>query len=107
VHIESSDPSKVLVAPNANSVAATFLDIPVANGATTASFYIVALEGASGTATIMASAPGFNPDSGTVNIVQPALRLEGLASATTSLSADINFYARVGIPSAGNSGLSA
>jgi hypothetical protein len=79
----------------------------VPNGQTDATYWIQGVEGATGSITLTASAPGFIDDTATVDVVQPALRIESLDTTTTNLSANDEFFARIGIPLAGNSNLSA
>ncbi|MGD8560861.1 MAG: hypothetical protein PVH04_14410, partial [Gammaproteobacteria bacterium] len=72
-------------------------------------FYFVTqgFEGAStpATATLTVSAPGFVSGTTTVNVVQPALRINGLDTATTTLSPNDPFTVDVGIPTAGNANI--
>ena len=56
--LTSSDPSVLLVSRNATTVGTAFVDIPVANGNTDATYYIHGLEGARGTVTLTATATG-------------------------------------------------
>ena len=55
--------------------------------------------------TITASAPGFVQQAANVDIVQPALRIEGLATSIGGDGAIDEFFVRVGIPNAGNASL--
>ena len=59
VRITSSNPNVLLVSPNTTTAGTPFVDIPVANGSTDASFAIHGVEGAQGTVTLTATAPGF------------------------------------------------
>ena len=98
IHLESSDPSVVRLAPDGTTAGTASLDIAVPNGNTDASYFIQGMEGASGTATITGSASGFTSASGSVTIVQPAIRVDNVPTSTTSLSADSVFWVRIGIP---------
>jgi hypothetical protein len=73
--------------------------VNVPNGTQFTSFYVQGFEGATGTASVTATATGFNQGSASVNVVQPGIVLSGLVTSTTTLSADDHFYAFVGIPS--------
>ncbi len=98
VRLTSADPQVLLLSPNAATQGTPFIDIPVNDGSTGISYYTHGLEGATGTITITASAPGFTDGTNTVNIVQPALEIIALNPTTTTLSPDDPFLVRVGIP---------
>ncbi len=105
MRVESSDPSTLLIAPDASSPGAGFIDVFLPNGSTDVSYTIQGVEGTTGTATITASATGFISGNGEVNVVQPALRIEGLLSAIDTLDPDDPFFIRVGTPNATNTTL--
>jgi hypothetical protein len=107
VRIASSNPTVALVSPNASTVGTAFFDAAVANGSTQASFVVHGVEGVTGTVTVTASAPGFTDGTGAATIVQPALRLAGLAATTTALAGNDDFVVQVGVPTAGNTTLNA
>jgi len=108
VHIASSDPTRVLVSPNASTPGTGAIDVHVNDGAIYAYFYVQGMEGVTGSATVTATAPGFTASSPqTVNVVQPALQIIGLSGTTTSLSPDSLFRVYVGVPNAGNTSISA
>ena len=107
VRLVSSDPNRVVLAANALSAGSASIDIPVANGLATFSYYVQGLDwidGASSAAlvTVTASATGFRNGSATINYVRPVLDVINLPSSTTSLSANIDVVARVGVPTAAN-----
>ena len=106
VQIASSD-GRVLLAQNATSAGAASINIPVANGNTSFSYYIQGLEGSPGDATITVTAPGFSSASGLVHVVAPAVELQSVPATTTTLSANTDFYARIGLGNANNTGLNA
>jgi hypothetical protein len=105
VRVESSDPATLRLSPDGTTAGTTFIDIPLANGSVSFFYFIQGVEGSTGSATITASAPGFGSAGGTGNIVQPALRIEGLATGPTAGAADDPFFVRVGTPNAGNTNL--
>ena len=79
--------------------------MPVANGTTSFTYYVQGADwvpGTSTTATVTftATATGFSNGTGSVNYVQPVLDIINLTSPTTSLSANIDFVVRVGVPTA-------
>lgn len=105
MRVQSSDPSILLIAPDASTPGTEFIDVFIANGATDVSYTIQGVEGTTGTATITASATGFISGTGEVNIVQPALRIEGLLNAIDTLDPDDPFFVRLGTPNATNTTL--
>ena len=77
VRITSSNPDVLLVSPNTTTAGTPFVDIPVANGSTDASFAIHGVEGAQGTVTLTATAPGFTQAQGTATVRDVGLQLHG------------------------------
>jgi hypothetical protein len=96
VRIQSSDPSRVLVAPNASTPGAVFIDVQVNNGSIDASYYVQALEGVSGTVTLTASAPGFTNASATVTVLPAWVRIQNLATSMSASAANDAFTVQVG-----------
>ncbi|MGE0161096.1 MAG: beta strand repeat-containing protein, partial [Gemmatimonadales bacterium] len=99
VTVTSSDPTRVLVSPDASTPGSGSFSVNMADGNTGLGFYVQGVEGATGTASVTVSAAGFNQGSATMTVVQPGIILAGLSSSTTTLSPDNHFYAYVGIPS--------
>ena len=97
VRITSSDPNVLLVSRNATTAGAAFVDVPVANAQTDATYYIHGVEGARGAVTLTATAPGFAQAQGTATVGETALQLIGLPATTTSLTTDTPFYVYVGV----------
>ncbi len=97
VRVTSSNPGVLLLSRNATSVGAAFVDVPVANGNTDATYYIHGVEGARGTVTLTATAPGFTQAQATATVGDPALRLIGPPSTTTTLSPDSPFIVQLGV----------
>ena len=104
VRVESSDPSRILIAPNASTVGQPFIEVAVANGATGASYVVQGTDWGAGSSTppmpptVTVSAPGFSNGTDTVNYVQPAIGIESLPTSLNSLDPNRAFTARVGIP---------
>ena len=92
MRITSSNPDVLLVSRNATTAGTAFVDIPVANGSTDASYYIHGVEGAQGTVTLTATAPGFTQAQGTATVGESALQLQSVPGSTTTLSPDTPFY---------------
>jgi hypothetical protein len=103
VRIQSSDPTRVLIAPNSSTPGAPYIDVPVANGSIDASYWVQGLEGAAGsTVTVTASAAGFTSGTGTVTVAAPYVGITGLASSMSASAADDAFQVQVGIRSNGS-----
>jgi hypothetical protein len=97
VRITSSDPGILLVSRNATTAGTAFVDIPVANGSTDAGYYIHGVEGAQGTVTLTATAPGFTQAQGSATVGESGLQLISLPGTTTTLSTDTPFWVGVGV----------
>ena len=97
VRITSSNPDVLLVSPNTTTAGTPFVDIPVANGSTDASFVIHGVEGAQGTVTLTATAPGFTQVQGTATVGDVGLQLSGLSTAPTTLSPNDEFSVNIGV----------
>jgi uncharacterized repeat protein (TIGR01451 family) len=97
VRITSSDPGVLVVSRNSTSAGTAFVDIPVANGSTDATYYIHGVEGARGSVTLTATAPGFTQAQGTAAVAESGLQLGGVPGQTTTLSIDTPFYVSIGV----------
>ena len=97
VRITSSNPDVLLVSPNTTTAGTPFVDIPVANGSTDASFVIHGVEGAQGTVTLTATAPGFTQAQSTATVGDVGLQLSGLSTAPTTLSPNDEFSVNIGV----------
>lgn len=105
VRLESTDPAALLISLSATTPGVASLDVPVAPGGNSISFVYQVVAGARGSATVTATAPGFNTGTGTATIVQPALDLSGLGTARRTLDPDDAFTVRVGTPNAAGTDL--
>ena len=105
VRITSTNPSLLLVSPNATTVGAAFIDVSVANGSTDATYFVQGVADARGTATLTVTAPGFTSTQGNVNVVAPALQIESLASSISATATSDIFQVRVGIADSFNNTL--
>ncbi len=106
VRIASSDPTLALVSRTATGAGAAFVDIPVANGSTDATYFIQGVRDARGRVTVTASATGFTSQGSTLDIVAPALDIQALPSSVSATGATAVFYVRVGIANAFGTALS-
>jgi adhesin/invasin len=106
VTVSSSTP-EVLLAPNTTTAGQQSIQFNLLNGQTFQTFYAQALSRVTDTvvATITVSATGFTDGTGSVQAIPPALDLQGLPGATTTLSPSNPIYARVGTPNASNTAL--
>lgn len=96
MRVESLDPAIVRVAPNANTVADTFIEFVLTAPTTGFSYTVAGVEGASGVGRIVVTATGFTPDTSFVTVRPLGVELLSLPASTTSLTANTAFQARVG-----------
>ena len=96
VRVQSTDPSRLLIAPDANTVGSAFIDVPVLNG--TASFNYVAqvIEGATGSVGVDVSTPLFTPQSTSIPIAPAAIDISGVGGSVNVLGPDNAFSVRIG-----------
>jgi len=107
VHIESDDSTVALVAATATDPGQTSVDIPVPNGTALARFYIHGIDDTTGTVQFNASAPGFVPTFDFINVVTPAVSILTLESNIDVADGPDPFWAQVGVPNIGQTGLAA
>ena len=88
VRITSSNPELLLVSRTPTTAAAAFVDVPVANGSTDASYWVHGVEEARGTVTLTATAPGFTQAQATTTVAETGLQLRSVPGTTTTLSPD-------------------
>ena len=98
VLITSSNPSRVLVSPDAATPGASSITITVNQGSSTFSYYLQGVEGMAGTATVTASAALYSDGTATETVRGPALDIIFLGSSTTAGAANIPFSVRIGVP---------
>ncbi len=97
VRLTSGDPTMFLLAPDATTPGAASVDIPIATGGQTFSYYIQGLAPSTGTVPITATAPGFNNGTVPVTIANSGIDIIGLGTAATSLGANTPFAVRIGV----------
>jgi hypothetical protein len=106
VTLTSSDASKLLLSTGSGTTeGAATVTATVPAGSQSLGFYAHALEGARGTVTVTATAPGFTSSSGTVNVVAPALQIISLQGTATTLDANQAFSVRVGAVGTSGTGI--
>lgn len=101
VVVKSSNPSVAQVAPNNVTAGADSIIVPLADGQTYVSFYVIGIDSQVGSPIITASANGFNDGTAPAAIVQPIVELYNLGTSQTAGGADAPFYAATGIPYSG------
>ncbi|MFN0098075.1 MAG: Ig-like domain-containing protein [Gemmatimonadaceae bacterium] len=97
--LTSSDPSRVLLAPNSTTLGSGVLNIPMNAGSFSANFVVMALEGVTGTVSVSATIPGYRDTTFTFTVVQGAVTLNGPSATRTLAQGDEGFQAQVGVPS--------
>jgi hypothetical protein len=98
VLLTSADPSRLLLSPNATTAGSPAIEIVVANGVTSMTFFVQGIEETTGSIGVQATATGFATGSATMEVVQAAFDVSGLIATTTSAAANDPFTIRVGIP---------
>jgi hypothetical protein len=106
VTLTSSDPSIVLLAPNNTTAGTASIQVHLANGQTSFSFYVQALEGKTGTPTVTVTAPGFTNATLNTQVVVPAIDLQGVQATWTVAQGDYVVYSQTGVPNGQLTGLS-
>jgi hypothetical protein len=100
VTLTSGDPETLLLAPNASTAGTASIEVPVNAGATSFSYWIQGVEGATAEGvTVTATAPGFNEGTTSMEVREPALDLISVPTSITTLSPQSAIYVRVGIAS--------
>ena len=97
LHLASSNPSVVLVAPNASTPGTAAIDVPLTAGTSSFSYYVQGVEGATDTASITASIPAYADGSAGVTVRGTGLDIIFLGTTTTSLSPNAAFSVRIGV----------
>ena len=106
VTIQSNDPTRILVSPDATTAGATSFTRTIANGQQSVPYYVQALETNPGSATIALTAEGFTGDTHQVTVQLPGVEIAGLVATTTPFTPpDTAYYVQVGLPCAGNTAL--
>lgn len=99
LRIAVADPAVARVAATSSAAGTEFIDVPVANGTTSVTYYLQGVT--AGSTTVTASSDQFTPASGTVEVLSPVLRLQSVSTSMTSFDANNPFYAQIGISTNG------
>jgi len=99
VRLTSTDTTRLLLAPNNSTLGSGSIDISVADGSSSFSFWTQAMDGVTGSVPVEVSAPGFETTTALVSVVEPALDISGLPTSMITLGNVDPFSVRVGIAS--------
>jgi alpha-tubulin suppressor-like RCC1 family protein/uncharacterized protein YjdB len=105
VRITSTNPTLALVAPNATTPGAAFLDIPLTEPTTSFGFYVQGVEGQTGSTTFTIDAPGFVSTSVPITVRGVGVSTLSLPTATTTLSPNTAFQVYIGVLNAAGTDL--
>jgi hypothetical protein len=103
--LTSSQPSVLLLAPNATTLPTASIKVQIPSGSSGFTFYMVGVEGQTGTVLVTGQFPGFTDGTATGDVRQPGIELAGLGGSVTATSADDPFLVRIGWPQTNNTGL--
>ncbi|MCB1184131.1 T9SS type A sorting domain-containing protein [bacterium] len=103
VTLTSSDPASLLLAPDASTVGQASIDVFVAAGLTSVTYFLQGVDGQVASADVLVSAPQFTSNQRTVTVEQPAVAIVSLLGNIDVADTPDNFYARVGLPTTDNS----
>jgi hypothetical protein len=101
INIASSDPTKLLVSPDATTPGTAFINVFVANGTLSYTFYVQGVAGATGSVTLTASSTDTQFTTGTtsVAVAEPQLVFyTGLPTSEPATSADVPFEIATFVP---------
>ena len=107
VTVVSADPTVLRLSATDDAVGAGSLTLTVPAGQSSRTIYVQGVSGRTGSVTTTVSAPAYTTGSATQTVAPPALDIAGLGSGTTTLSANDEFYVRVGVLNAAGTGISA
>ena len=96
IRVASSDSARILLAPNATTAGAAFIDLIIPDGQTTANFYVQGINGVTGNVILTATNAAFVTGTTNVSLVQGAINIYTLSSSLQVTSADDPFYVRAG-----------
>src|SRR5690606_25161277 len=96
IHLESSDPGLLLLASGSSTAGSAAIDVFVGGGAGGAGFYVAGMEGRTGTATITATAAGFDAAANSIEVAPAAVVGLALRATRTAAGAEDPFIAAVG-----------
>jgi hypothetical protein len=105
VVVKSSQPSVMLVSPDAATPGSDSIVIFVPDGQTYGTYYLQGVDSAVGTPILTVSAPGFVDQTTGISVMQPAVQVYNVPSTLSATGADQAIYAYVGVPNVGTTGI--
>ncbi|HEU5358511.1 MAG TPA: hypothetical protein VFU45_05305, partial [Gemmatimonadales bacterium] len=104
--VRSLKPTVLLVADSVSHVGADSTRMPLVSGATSTYIYVAGMDTVvSDSSQFVLSVPSFKPDTVWGYVRKAGLVLLGLPTSTTTLTAKSQFYAGIGLPYVGNTGI--
>ena len=97
VTLTSANPDVLRLSRNATTAGAGSIEIPLASGQSSFSYYIHGMEAQTGDVTVTASSERFTSDDALVHVLEPALELVSAPSSLSSFASNIEFRVRVGL----------
>jgi hypothetical protein len=96
VRVASGDTFRILLAPDATTAGTSFIDLFIADGSTSANFYVQGINGVTGDVTLTATTPLFPTSTLDVELVQGVIDIHSLITTTTAGAVDDPFRVRTG-----------
>ncbi|MGH7591029.1 MAG: hypothetical protein ACREL2_06285, partial [Gemmatimonadales bacterium] len=104
--IKSLKPTVLVVADSVNHVGADSAKVVLGTGVNYTYIYVAGLEGVvNDSGQMVLSIPGFKPDTVWGYVRQAGIQIAGLPTASTTFTPKSPFYADIGLPSPGNTGM--
>jgi hypothetical protein len=100
VWVRSNNPAMVLVSALPTTVGTDSISFNLLNGDANFGYYLHGTGGQTGSAYVVAYAPGFTPDSALITVPQASYEISGLTTSLTNLAANDPFTVRIGVGSA-------
>jgi hypothetical protein len=100
--LTSSDPTRLLIAPDATTAGAGEIILALSAGTSSRSFVLMAPEGMTGSVSLLARIADYRDTTFVFTVVQPAVTLNGPVGARSIAQGDEAFQAVVGIPAGDN-----
>ena len=82
-HVQSSDPTVALIAPNLATPGSPSADVFIPDGGPVVGYAVQGVAGARGSSTVTVSAPGFESGTGTITVGEPGVAISGLGPTQT------------------------
>ncbi|HET7023885.1 MAG TPA: hypothetical protein VFI39_01615 [Gemmatimonadales bacterium] len=102
VVVKSSQPSVMLVSPDATTTGSDSIVIFIPDGQTYGTYYVQGVDSTVGTPILTVSAPGFVDQTAGISVMQPGIQVYNVPSTMSSTAADQPIWAYIGVPNVGN-----